>query len=79
MRRISAVWARTDTCVEVLARTGAVLPGLSTELQALLTEVQAGFQAGRYTLLDVEDLGALWEYVERTGPRGAQPGWIYST
>lgn len=76
VRRVSAVWGRPDTRTEVLARTGAILPGTSTELQALLGEVSAHRQHGYgYSAADVDDLGALWEWVERTGTRPAPNGW----
>lgn len=78
VRRVLMTWARPDTCLEVLARTGAILPGCSTEVLALLQEVRAVGSRQGYTAQDVDDLGALWEWIERTGPRPAQDGWAYA-
>ena len=74
MRRILAVWARPGTRLGSLGATGAILPGCSSEAQALLLEVRAHGAGQGYTPADVTDLGNLWEWIERTGPREDQRG-----
>lgn len=65
--------------VWTLCATGAIVPGCSSTLQDTLTTARLQYAQGtdrELTLDDLDALAALWEWVERTGPRPSQSRWM---
>lgn len=79
VRRIASEWhGGQGSPSYALASSGAILPGCSTELWASVADARHQLEQGldsELTHLDVQELAALAEWVERTGVRGPIAGW----